>query len=123
LSLALLALTGCGPVYRIDHRDVPPASAAGQYCVSRCATERAFCRSEVLAFAQDDYRRCQLQANADYNDCRHRAGNDGARAQCRRDDCYPSPDYDRCDRRYGACFRSCGGVMETRRVCVANCRY
>lgn len=114
-----LALTGCGPMYDTQYVFSPPNSATGRTCVFQCEQNKYQCRQ--IEDMQND--RCEQQASYEKSRCEANLawdkGRDPKWYECIEESC--SPDYERCEAMYRSCYQACGGEVESRTVCVANC--
>ncbi len=125
LFLAVIILSGCGPIYRTDYSYKPPKSSAGKMCISQCLQNKSFCEEscqvrnenckmrahEDALFQFEAYKREQLKNNqpiqrtvSDFDSSSYRCNN-----SC---DCTPS---------FNACYSACGGQVLENKVCVAFC--
>jgi len=100
LLLMLFVLGAC-----TEYAYIPPATGAGQACVSQCGFQRQQCQS----FANQDYQQCVSSRNfamASYNRCVR----SGRRGCVQPPTCF-NQSY-RCSGEYDQCFRGCGGRIE-----------
>jgi hypothetical protein len=127
LSILLLAVGGCGPVYELRDHYSPPMDAAGQQCIRVCETQRSGCRldcdraysscaREADLEAKDAYSRAlevyaaelethgaeQALYDRDYQEYRDQKGeldraHDRAKQRCRRGESKACADADRLD--------------------------
>ena len=122
-GILLLSLIGCGTIYRTDYLYTPPDSMEGRQCTIHCANIRELCRSRADARAGQEQSSCQQEIMMRYTVCVAAATNDEERVKCRSSTlhCRTRPDYQQCEIEYNFCYETCGGGVETRRVCVRGC--
>ena len=120
LVAALLAMS-CGPIYETNYRYTPPSDPLSRPCVSQCLADKGNCRNTADLKAQNAELRCELEARDDYERCLGNAKGDQGRSSCNRRSCSSHADYGQCEGDYRTCFQSCGGVIDTERVCTFNC--
>ncbi len=110
LSLLLLLLIGCGPIYSTKYNYQPPNNLDGKKCIFQCENYRLQCeQTEDMREESCRFRAEQL--------CYDREGND--RTNCDKPSCYSN--YSRCERMYKSCYQACGGVITPHRECVLGC--
>ena len=138
LGLAAAALAGCGPRYQTFTSYTPPASLAGQSCVSDCLQSRQHCRRagdlevqqcRIEARQQADGENLRRQALFQIDLQRHYGG------QLKDPPPPPElaqPNYGMCTHRaevheaqctedFDLCYQNCGGTVTYATHCVANC--
>lgn len=122
LVLLIGLLAGCAPIYGTEHRYTPPESAEGRACIALCRNTQQMCRSSAENRADREQLRCEVEANRDYERCLRLARGDDARLRCHPRSC-PSylPHDARCTTEFNACYRDCGGEVESEQVCRYNC--
>ncbi len=123
--LVIMAMAGCGPVYKKFYDYEPMRTESQRTCAMTCQLVKQSCFSNQ----QQAHQLCQSNARFDYQSCKNneRWGyNRKGKWECI-DNCYcfesscSEPNRDECEDEYASCFRGCGGrVSETTR-CVANC--
>jgi len=130
-----LGLAACGPVIETHYDFTPPRTNAGMKCVANCQDQQGMCQSDATRYREQ---------------CRHDAERKAEREYRRKQDEYvmklklhakdpekfkepkepyrSSPNYWECDNAggdcvggYHMCYRSCGGQISERQVCVQNC--
>lgn len=130
-----LLLTACGPQIKTQYDYTPPASSEGMQCLSSCQAASTQCQADL------EYRKGQCRADAEREaefEFRQRQVNyQIAVGRSQVDPVkYPLPDRPQkpyvstyhcdnmsntCEAQYRTCYRSCGGRIQERQVCVANC--
>ena len=124
IAAIALALTACGPQYKEERTLIPPATEQGRICAAQCETTQAICRAD----AKDDVRHCEAEKRderRDYQRCldRRKRLPKGKKPTCWAPKVrFCRADYRQCDAAFDACYRRCGGEVQVRRVCVANCQ-
>ncbi len=126
--LTVAALAGCAgfqsptaPRYRTDHLYEGPASDEGQRCVRRCEKNKEYCRQVAERGTQDEYLKCDEEAQDEYENCTMRTTSFSEKRQCYRKSCPVGADYVNCESGYRNCFEGCGGQVWSRQVCEENC--
>ncbi|MCK5521664.1 MAG: hypothetical protein KAI83_00895 [Thiomargarita sp.] len=105
LVMGCFLSVGCGPIYDTVDNFIPPATSQGKICANNCESQKMMC--EQLADQKKE--NCELrgeQACKNKKDC---------------DKPYCSADYSKCERSYKTCYKSCGGKVESKRICVMGC--
>jgi hypothetical protein len=127
-ALLALVLGGCvgpapidSPTARTEYLFQGPDSDEGQRCIRGCDTSKDRCRTAADRGTEDNYRRCDEQAEGEYDACVGRTTSFSEKRQCYRKSCPASPDYAACETSYRACFEGCGGQVWSRRVCDGPC--
>jgi hypothetical protein len=119
LLFSVALLTSCGPVYNTEYSYTPPKSLEGRSCINQCEYSKIQC--EELENLRE--RECESRAELEYDRCRRDIYNSKKRepkwSECSRSSC--STDEERCERLYRSCYQACGGRVDSRTVCVANC--
>lgn len=118
LTLAVLLITGCGPVYNTTYRLTPPKSASGRSCILNCSTIQSQC--EHLERIEAD--RCEDRSRWEQRECERdfeRRGEKPKWYDCVADSC--TPELERCEEQYRRCYESCGGEVHAETVCVSGC--
>ena len=130
-----LLLSACGPQIQTHYDYTPPASPQGMQCLSSCQTSTTQCQADVeyrkgqcRADAERDAEFDFLQRKNDYQIAIGRFQVDPVK--------YPLPEKPQrpyvstyhcdnvsntCEAQFRTCYRSCGGQIQERQVCVANC--
>lgn len=125
VCLITVSLTGCGPIYKIEHSYVPPVSSTGKMCIAQCVQNKNTCQ-QMCQMRKDN---CRSQARQDayyqyesYKNDQARLGKpieksirdfDHSFFECRKP-CH-------CDQTFNSCYSACGGEVLSRQVCVAFC--
>lgn len=121
MLIAVLLTVSCGPVYETNHRFTPPADPLSRPCISQCLADKGQCRNTADLKAENSRLRCERDSRDDYERCLSTASGEQGRSSCNRRSCGQSSDNSQCDADYRTCFESCGGVVETERICTFNC--
>lgn len=121
LMSAMIALAGCGPLYRTTYGYTPPSDRLGRLCSAQCGTTRELCRANAQQRAQSEYTQCETRAQQYYYQCLNAAGSAEQRQSCFLSQCNAHVFYDGCDGDYRACYSACGGRIQVHRHCVMNC--
>lgn len=128
-------LAACGPVIETHYDYLPPENAGGMQCLAGCQKNQNACqRDEAVAKEECRYREERRVEDA-YEEAMekyyfdlalHAEAPDRFAKPTQPTRGYPS--YYRCDNQssqcqsgYNMCYRSCGGAVSERQVCVANC--
>ncbi|MCI5208681.1 MAG: hypothetical protein D3910_07785, partial [Candidatus Electrothrix sp. ATG2] len=53
ISLTLIALSGCGPMYKTEYMLEPPTTQQGQICIMQCEQNRTQCKNNVKSAWKD----------------------------------------------------------------------
>ncbi|MGF1643860.1 MAG: hypothetical protein ACFCUJ_09455 [Thiotrichales bacterium] len=122
MVLSLMAISGCGPVYRTVYSFEPPRDENGLRCARQCEdTLRECVAAEDLR--DENCRREQQLADLEHQRCR-----DLARAAGRKDDVCQTRyvsciggRHERCDDNYRRCYEHCGGQVHSQQVCSMFC--
>ena len=124
LITAILALSGCGPIYQSHYNYTPPNDWRGRTCVNQCLADRSNCRAQCATRNQACKTNAQLvalPAYINYQQGQNKAGlpvtenvNDFADTSQCNGDCG-------CGNTYRDCFTNCGGTITVSTVCTAFC--
>lgn len=120
-ALMGLLLSACAPMMEVQYQFLPPQDSEGQVCALQCVGDNKACLRKAESAAQDQRRRCELEAAQDYDLCNLRPAADG-QARCERQRCEMAAETAECDAPYRACFEGCGGFIEARHVCTSGCK-
>lgn len=107
VSLAMLALAGCGPMYSSSYQFVAPKSKVARQCIASCVQERQNCQAactQRVRICNFTSRRAMIR------------GDRAFRPRVRNCNFVCS-----CDARYRACYTSCGGEVLEQKTCTAFC--
>ena len=120
--VGILILSGCAPRYQPRPSYTPPDSHMGRMCVANCQNSKNQCK-QIRQMQRNQSRmqidQCEKNAQINYRNCVN-AGNVG----CYRADCsylQNSVMTSDCQGDYDVCYQNCGGRIDWREVCVANC--
>ena len=120
-----IAACATGPQYRTDTNYIAPPTVQGATCAASCQTSEQVCRGREDDRSRAEYPACMQRARTAYNECiagYYPTGCDVARQNAEHfcnDDL--SPSYKTCTRSYNSCYKSCGGQVIQKEVCVKNC--
>jgi len=129
------ALSACGPVIETHYDYIPPANSAGMKCVASCQEQQTFCQADNRRFQEKCRRDAERNVEREYERKREKYIAD-LKLHAREPGKYKepkepyraSPSYWQCDNQgsdcqggYNMCYRSCGGQIGERQVCVQNC--
>jgi hypothetical protein len=141
LSLSLLVLTCCGPMYSTRFHFIPPASEQGRMCLNTCLSNKSICQNNC------NYNEQNCINNAQWLKMGQVLGNAMTRPVPRKhynpyDPYYPQP-YDdlgyeynatirrcnqykysqmnSCENDYRSCYQNCGGQVLEEVYCSAFC--
>lgn len=120
IAMALL-VSSCGPIYETNYRYTPPADPLSRPCVSQCLSDKGQCRNIAELKNENANLRCERDARDDYERCLGNAKGEQGKNSCNRRSCSSTADFGSCEVDYRTCFQSCGGVIDTERVCTFNC--
>ncbi|PKP76510.1 MAG: hypothetical protein CVT81_14325 [Alphaproteobacteria bacterium HGW-Alphaproteobacteria-3] len=131
--LAAFLLAGCSPIMDTQYDFVPPASDAGMQCVQNCQQQQSSCQradeDRVMACRQ----KADREADLAYEKARDKYIGDlklhaaapekfGMPAEPVRSPYYGAcQQSSQCQADYQMCYRSCGGRIDEKQVCVAFC--
>ena len=115
LSL-LLTLTACGPVYETRSSYTRPDSPEGVACTFQCENSRLSCRQNQDLKQQNCDANNRI-AKLEYQQCVAKHGKD----KCEEDFTFCDIGNNSCKETYNQCYRTCGGDVITRTVCVEDC--
>lgn len=122
--LLFLTFASCSPVFKTVYSYTPPTNDKGRSCVFQCENSKLQC--EQLEDMRNE--RCQLQADRDYDRCESRKRytyKSNGKSECIENCfCYRQSctvNYENCENRYRACYKICGGKVDSETVCVSNC--
>lgn len=119
-GLAGLFLAGCGPIYETQYTLTPPPGAEGRACVFQCDNTQLHCR-QIKDLERQSCERDEQLARYEYQNCLQRREKDSGVKCAERYVYCPSASYESCEAEYRSCFQTCGGVVQSRQVCVFNC--
>ena len=123
IIFSIAFISGCGPVYKTTYYYNEPASVRGRECVIKCQKMRQKCEK----WAEESYQTCKLRKSSE------RIAMAVVYDKDKKNSYYPYSSYDSecnydrkrkinsCLEDFNACFRLCGGVVDTIEECVANC--
>lgn len=133
--LGAVALAACGPVIETKYDYLPPANSGGMQCVAGCQQAQNQCNQYAAESANQCRYDEERRAEEEYRDARERydremllhvADPNKFAKPSEPSKSYPS--YYRCEDtaaqcvpNFNMCYRSCGGQVAERQVCVANC--
>jgi hypothetical protein len=137
LTILLLFMVACGPMYKTVHHYNPPKTIEGRNCVNSCDSMKQQCVSGCHKREQTCKMTSQVMDIINNPSCAKKKSRCAYRphsAGCAWDahsncDSY-SGDYNRCssyscrkdcDNQYNQCFTNCGGMVESKKVCTFNC--
>ena len=120
LSLLLLLLAGCGPIYDTVYDFTPPSTSAGRGCIDECGRSKSYC--EDAERDRVDY--CEEHQQRLMDQCNDRILREKNRApkwtECgKTESC--TADNEKCENRYRVCYQACGGTVTSKQECVAFC--
>jgi hypothetical protein len=128
-------LSACGPVIETHYDYLPPSQQGGMQCLSQCQQGQNQCRRS----AEEEKAECRYREDErieyEYDQAREKYYFDlelfAASPEKFAKPTAPTrgnPSYYRCDNQqnqcqanFNMCYRSCGGQVNERQVCVANC--
>lgn len=130
-----LGLAACGPVMETRYDFTPPPSKSGMQCVQNCQADQSMCQAdarnakmECRASADRQSEAAYQKAKDDYIVALKLYSKDPAKFPEPTEPYKSTPSYYQCDNlgsectgQYNMCYRSCGGQIGERQVCVANC--
>ena len=110
--------SSCGPMYRQVHNYYPPEEREGKFCISTCSASKSQCINNcenreqtcIMNARTIDALMCSKNAE-NCDDYRYSSHYECNSHSCKAD----------CEVQYNQCYTNCGGTVETRTVCVANC--
>lgn len=112
-------LIGCGPMYKTVYQYQPPRNPIGQVCIAQCSQTKSYCEDAAI----NRYDRCQRNAEFEKQLCdernlhlkkENRISCWDNRFQCH----YSSMN---CADNYRICYQNCGGHIQSKVICTANC--
>lgn len=116
---SLTMLCACGPMYRTDYFYTPPESESGRTCIFQCEMLKGQCRTIEEMRAE----RCESDSRAQIASCEAyiymTKGREAEWYECSGSSC--STDYEQCEGQHRYCYQACGGKVDARTTCVANC--
>jgi len=119
LSLLLLGISACYPIYRNYALCSAPPSDAGHECVRACDGMQEHC----LKTAERELEQCQFGANLDRKLCESmylsQTGKNAPSWACVQRRC--AFDSSTCDDQYAWCYNRCGGSFGFEQRCISNC--
>lgn len=131
----LIGLAACGPVIETHYDYQPPKSNSGMACISNCQEQQGFCQADAQRYKERCRRDMEREAERQYERARNEYivklklhAKEPEKYKEPKEPYRPSPNYYQCDNQgndclggYHMCYRSCGGQILERQVCVANC--
>ena len=102
---AAVLCAGCVTEYKYT----PPAGKSGQLCIERCVQTQMDCRQAEQDRSARANRKCEHDAEVEYNACLKYAED---KKKCVQQICYDTPSVGQCDIDYRACYQNCGGQVE-----------
>ena len=119
VSSSLMFLSACGPMYRTDYFYTPPESESGRTCTFQCEMMKGQCR-QIEELRAD---RCESDSRTEVANCEAyiylTKGREAKWYECTGSSC--SANYEQCEGQHRYCYQSCGGKVDARTTCVANC--
>jgi hypothetical protein len=98
--------TSCGPIYDTKYSLTPPSTSEGKTCISQCDNARLQCEQmERLNETVCELRNSICEGKLDCFGFSH----------------FCLANYSRCDKHYVNCYQTCGGKVESKKVCVMGC--
>ncbi|MEQ9519366.1 MAG: hypothetical protein RLN89_07990 [Parvibaculum sp.] len=133
--LGIVGLAACGPVIETKYDYLPPANVGGMQCLSGCQNAQNQCNQYAAESASQCRYDEERRVEEAYHDAKERYDRDlllyAASPEKFSKPTEPSkgyPSYYQCDNQasqcvpnFNMCYRSCGGQVGERQVCVANC--
>ena len=113
LGLTLIALSGCGPMYKTEYILEPPKTQQGQICIMQCEYNRTQCKNNVKSAGKDCKHRNEI-AGIKLENCL-KAGEMtcyDSRTPC------PPPNFEQCNKEHRYCYQACGGKAIPQVTCV-----
>jgi len=131
----MFGLAACGPVTETHDDYQPPGSQAGMQCLAQCQQGQNQCTRAASEATQECRYSEERRVEEEYYAARDRYNEDrllyAAAPEKFSKPTEPSkgyPSYYHCDNlgsqcqgNFNMCYRSCGGQVRERQVCVANC--
>lgn len=99
-------LVGCGPIYNTEYTFQPPLSPEGKTCIFQCENSKLQCK-QIEDMKEES---CLLRSQLECRD----------RKDCPTNLC--DTNYTMCKEMYRNCYQACGGNIDTKKVCVFNCK-
>ena len=122
--LAIICLTGCGPIYRTNYNYVPPHSGAGKMCISQCLQNKSMCEQSCEMRNESCKERAHEDAIVQFEAYKHEQFKNKQPIKRSVSDfdtsssCYENCD---CAPSFNSCYSACGGQVQENKVCVAFC--
>lgn len=134
-ATTLAVLSACGPVIETHYDYLPPSQQGGMQCLSQCQQGQNQCQRDAAAAKEECRYREEERIAYEYDEAREKYYHDlelyAAAPEKFSKPTEPTrgyPSYYRCDNQenqcqnsFNMCYRSCGGQVSERQVCVANC--
>ncbi len=126
LVIALLLLTGCGPVYQTSYNYQPPASLSARKCIVQCQQNQIQCN----AACSNQNNQCEMMAQQSalfqYKAYVSQQKLTGQPINASLQDFYDDSSCQmqqscNCIPQYNQCYQLCGGRVITQQTCVAFC--
>jgi hypothetical protein len=124
MSLFIVTVTGCGPVYKTTFNYTPPKSDTGKMCAAQCIQARTTCQTMCEMQKQNCITQAKIDADRDYE-----AYKTEQLSQSKPVKKIPA-DFDKtwqcdsacgCGNTFNMCYQTCGGIVTPHKECVAFC--
>lgn len=113
-----MMLTACGPMYQTHYDIIPPATQQGRMCANNCVMYKKQCESNC----RSENNNCIMMNNLERQNHELMQAKTNTKSRyipsrfCDSSGCEHG-----CKDDYHMCHRNCGGQVNERTVCVANC--
>lgn len=107
-----LLLVGCQPVYQTSYEFVPPEKEKQLTCLKTCSETKNQCEQlcpEIQAACTKQAKMAKQGATVGPNNLNLEQDPLQCIENCG------------CEKDYRACYRLCGGKIEQKKICIANC--
>ena len=124
ITIGLLSLTACGPIYQTKHDYVPPHSSNGKNCAAQCIQSKSYCNQMSQTRESDCREHARQDAEREYHLYKDRQKSKNLPIEKSPSDfehsshCSQNSD---CDSAFDMCYTTCGGIIKERKECVAFC--
>ena len=113
VSLMLVALSACGPMYKTEYILEPPETQQGQVCIMQCEQNRTQCKNNIKSALKDCQHRNEI-ASIKLENC-IKSGD--MTCYDTRTPCRPL-NFEQCNKEHRYCYQSCGGKAIPQVTCV-----
>ncbi|MCI5222013.1 MAG: hypothetical protein D3924_04915 [Candidatus Electrothrix sp. AR4] len=113
ISILIMTMSACGPIYKTEYILQPPETQQGQVCVMQCEQNRMQCKNNKKGDSKDCEHRNQI-ARLKLETCI----NSGAISCYDTTEPCPELNFNQCNKEHRYCYQSCGGKVIPQVTCA-----